>query len=202
MDLKKNSKKQKKMIPRESGTPQNPSKTKITDLPDEILESIFLKLSEKDVHRNLVLVCQRFKNIIYRPKFTPIVKIVAIPGRFDISVFEKVEKALDIYPLSKIEVVYNLIGLKMMEEWMEHCAGFFPWVSKMSLSCTTLDFRAFAKFTDYEQFETLECLDLNLEFSHALLTAKMDFRNCYPALKSLNIKAKDFEGTLVSTLIF
>ena len=65
MDLKKNSKKQKKMIPRESGTPQNPSKTKIIDLPDEILESIFLKLSEKDVHRNLVLVCQRFKNIIY-----------------------------------------------------------------------------------------------------------------------------------------
>ena len=201
MDLKKNSKKQKKMIPRESGTPQNPSKTKITDLPDEILESIFLKLSEKDVHRNLVLVCQRFKNIIYRPKFTPIVKIVAIPGRFDISVFEKVEKALDIYPLSKIEVVYNLIGLKMMEEWMEHCAGFFPWVSKMSLSCTTLDFRAFAKFTDYEQFETLECLDLNLEFSHDLLT-KIDFRNRYPALKSLNIKAKDFEPTLVSTLIF
>ena len=33
------------------------------DLPNELLESIFLKLSRQDIQRNVALVCQRFLQI-------------------------------------------------------------------------------------------------------------------------------------------
>ena len=47
----------------------------ITDLPNEVLETIFLKLSRYDVQHNVALVCSRFLNIVRRPIFVQSVKI-------------------------------------------------------------------------------------------------------------------------------
>ena len=140
----------------ENGQIQNPSKTKITDLPDEVLELIFLKLFQQDIHRNLVLVCQRFKSIIYQPKFAPIVKI---DDDFkDISVFKKVEKALKIYPNSKIEVLYNRGGTN----WGLKLAKFSPYISKLNMSCR-FDFghELLEKIRNLNNLEALERFRLN-----------------------------------------
>ena len=42
----------------------------ILDLPNEILEIIFLKVaSQHDIHQNIALVCKRFQKIVQKPKF-------------------------------------------------------------------------------------------------------------------------------------
>ena len=139
-----------------------PSETKITDLPDEVLELIFLKMSQQDIHRNMVLVCQRFKNIIYQPKFAPIVKIDNAYVS-DLSVFEKVEKAMKIYPNSKIEVLYIVRGHSGFL-WGFKLAEFSPYISKLNMSCRNNDFRGllmFQKIKNPDNFEALETFDLN-----------------------------------------
>ena len=48
---------------------------KIMDLPNELLESIFLKLSHQDIQRNVALVCQRFLQITRKPKFVKTARV-------------------------------------------------------------------------------------------------------------------------------
>ena len=141
----------------------NSSETKITDLPDEVLELIFLKMSQQDIHRNMVLVCQRFKNIIYQRKFAPIVKIDNAYVS-DISVFEKVEKAMKIYPNSKIEVLYYIRAGLCGYSWGLKLAEFSPYISKLNMSCRKDDFGGLLilqKIKNLNNLEVLERFDLN-----------------------------------------
>ena len=54
----------------------------ILDLPNEVLELIFLQLSQYEIQRNLALVCKRFLTITRHPKFVETVKIEPI-GKVD-----------------------------------------------------------------------------------------------------------------------
>ena len=53
----------------------NPKERGIMDLPDEILETIFLKLPKKDVYACLALVCRRFLRVTRGEVFAPNVKL-------------------------------------------------------------------------------------------------------------------------------
>ena len=50
----------------------------LMDLSNEVLELIFLQLSQSDIQQNLALVCRRFLNIKRHPKFVQAVEIEPI----------------------------------------------------------------------------------------------------------------------------
>ena len=91
-----------------------PKDTKILDLPNEILETIFLMLPRKDILQNVALVCQRFLEITRNPNFVQNVKIDLSPDENDITKVEKscwqrVKKVLQIYPRCEIELYHKTI---------------------------------------------------------------------------------------------
>ena len=95
---------------------QETQETGILDLPNEILEPIFLMLSQKDRQQNLALVCRRFLEITRNPNFVQDVKIKLIPSennpaRLKKSCWERVEKVLRFYPQCKIELYHEAMFL-------------------------------------------------------------------------------------------
>lgn len=81
--------------------------------PDEILETIFLKLPKKDVYARLALVCRRFLNITRCQAFTPNLKI-----KYEFpEVCRKIEQVAKIYPKGTYEV--QCTGLLLGYSWMK-----------------------------------------------------------------------------------
>ena len=180
---------------------QNPSETnskeiKITDLPDELLEVIFLKMPQKDLHQNVVLVCHRFKNIIYHPKFTPTVTIQVWPNKFECTQVETARKVLEIYPNSKFEFFYDIKNHIYqnhcnMSHWFKRIWPIKSSITKMTIQC---DFEDFTTFSLEAQFENLESLDLNIDYTFVSLfdwgpaMAGPEFKYHFPSLKSLKLR--------------
>ena len=181
---------------------QNPPETnskeiKITDLPDEVLEVIFLKMPQKDLHQNLVLVCHRFKNIIYHPKFTPTVKIEVWPSVFKSTNVRIAKKVLEIYPNSKFEFFYKIRRIQThnnMGGWIPTLRPIASSIAKMTIQCDSEDF---VLFSIIAQFENLEVLDLNIDYKSNenfwqydddIGIAGPEFENQFPSLKYLKIR--------------
>ena len=184
---------------------QNPSETnskeiKITDLPDELLEVIFLKMPQKDLHQNLVLVCHRFKNIIYHPKFAPTVTIEVWPNEFECTHVKSARKVLKIYPNSKFEFFYDIKKYMYdndMDLWFDRIWPIKSSITKMAIHC---DFEDFEIFMFRAQFENLESLDLNIDYtpvaiweipgipSPVITGNGPGFENYFPTLKSLKLR--------------
>ena len=174
--------------PTQNPSEMNSEKTKMTDLPEEVLEIIFLNLSQQDLHQNLVLVCQTFRNIIRHPKFAPIVKIEIISGKWDIGCIEKAEKALKIYPNAKIDISYNVTEYRYvnsMAYWMKNLRKIQSSISKMSIQCSLKDIELFSSLA---QLENLESLDLNIDYRFYQDWIEFENMNFFPSLKFLKIR--------------
>ena len=177
--------------------------TGILDLPNEILEPIFLMLSQKDRQQNLALVCRRFLEITRNPNFVQDVKIKLIPSennpaRLKKSCWERVEKVLRIYPQCKIELYHEAMFLfnEKVEiigySWMSNFSPFAASITKMTLNVTH---RVLRNFSDFIVLENLEYLDItikprNVDAVDAGVTfvpqdLKAEFWNNFPKLKSL-----------------
>ena len=93
----------------------NSPKPGIMDLPDEVLETIFLILPQHDTHQGVAFVCKRFLNITRRPNFVQIAKIELVAARKDRILFwpclMKIEKVKKVYPDCKIELACGEIVL-------------------------------------------------------------------------------------------
>ena len=188
----------------------SPQETGILDLPNEVLETIFLMLSQEDSQQNVALVCRRFLEITRSQNFVQDLKIELAPDETDDryidqsevkkSCWERVEKVLKIYPQCKIElhfetmssndplwsyVVYDLIGYS----WMSNFSPFATSITKMTLSVIHYDLK---DFSDFIVLENLEYLDLTI-LPHFMIREpfkpqdlKAEFWKKFPKLKSLN----------------
>ena len=175
--------------------------TGILDLPNEILEPIFLMLSQKDRQQNLALVCRRFLEITRNPNFVQDVKIKLIPSgennpaRLKKSCWERVEKVLRIYPQCKIELYHEAMFLFneiIGYSWMINFSPFAASITKMTLNVTH---RVLRNFSDFIVLKNLEYLDItikprNVDAVDAGVTfvpqdLKAEFWNNFPKLKSL-----------------
>ena len=185
----------------------------ILDLPNEVLEIIFLKLPQYDVQHNLALVCRRFLTITRQPIFVQIVKIEgdAVFDEDDEETFsevalEKIEKVKNIYPNCNIELTCKLeyedgvdyLDFRKHDKYVLH----YAWLKQLqpydsSITKLTLGLR----FNDADDFsylffmENLESLDLDTSFSDQVYSTssiqdvKAEFWDNFPNLKSLNIKS-------------
>ena len=185
-----------------------PHETGILDLPNEVLETIFLMLSQEDSQQNVALVCRRFLEITRSQNFVQDLKIELVPyesddqyidqSRVKKSCWERVEKVLKIYPQCKIElhfetmssndpscyVVYDLIGYS----WMGDFTPFAASITKLTLSVIHDDLDDFSNFI---VLENLEYLDLTvvphfMERPFKPQDLKAEFWKKLPKLKSLN----------------
>ena len=195
--------------------------TGILDLPNEILEPIFLMLSQKDRQQNLALVCRRFLEITRNPNFVQDVKIKLIPSgennpaRLKKSCWERVEKVLRIYPQCKVELYHEAMFLFneiIGYSWMINFSPFAASITKMTLNITH---RVLRNFSDFIVLKNLEYLDItikprNVDAVDAGVTfvpqdLKAEFWNKFPKLKSLKfsmnrneIKEDDFDKFTIS----
>ena len=187
-----------------------PREVKILDLPNEVLETIFLMLPLKDILRNVAMVCQRFLEITRNQNFVQNVKIDLSPDEYDITKVEKscwqrVKKVLQIYPKCEIELYHITKGLNGIAindivgySWMSCFSSFASSITKMTLDVTheNLD-----NFSDFIVLENLECLDLTisapedpLEEGEELVgpgDLGAEFWNNFPKLKFLTFKSWD-----------
>ena len=198
----------------------------IMDLPNEILEIIFLKLSRYDVQHNVALVCSRFLNIIRQPVFVQNVEIEPMPIKvqhwlwptydFPNSCLKKMEKIKKFYPNCNFELECALYEPLQLEtdhdgEELRHTLLIgFSWMKKFlpyASSLTKLTLAVNAKFEDYSDFillQNLEYLDLDVSMEASaggdIHKLEAEFWSNFPILKSLKIKTKFDYETCVSKL--
>ena len=199
----------------------------IMDLPNEVLEIIFLKLSPYDVQHNVALVCSRFLNIIRRPVFVQSVEIEPKPIKvqhwlwptydFPNSCLKKMEKIKKFYPNCNFELVCTLyeplfqIDAEREAEEIRHTLLIgYSWMKKFlpyASSLTKLTLAVNAKFEDYSDFillQNLEYLDLDVSMEASaggdIHKLGAEFWSNFPILKSLKIKTKFDYETCVSKL--
>ena len=94
----------------------------IMDLPDEVLETIFLMLPQHDAQQGVALACKRFLNITRRPNFVQTVEVEPfvelkpywkLPQcNFPESCLKKIEKVKKVYPNCKIELACDELILE------------------------------------------------------------------------------------------
>ena len=85
----------------------------ILDLPNEILEIIFLKVaSQHDIHQNIALVCKRFQKIVQKPKFYHFARFDFITSDENPKIsFEEIQNALKPYPnLTSLSIEVDFTG--------------------------------------------------------------------------------------------
>ena len=85
----------------------------ILDLPNEILEIIFLKVaSQHDIHQNIALVCKRFQKIVQKPKFYHFARFDFITSDENPKIsFEEIQNALKPYPnLTSMSIEVDFTG--------------------------------------------------------------------------------------------
>ena len=187
---------------------------KILDLPNEILETIFLELSQYDVQHNLALVCRRFLTITRQPIFVQIVKIEgdAVSAnhekKFSEIAMKKIEQVKDIYPDCNIELTCKLDHEDGVDyfvyndpknhkyvldyAWLKQLQPYDSSITKLTLG---LKFDNTEDFSNLFFMENLESLDLDVSYSDQVYSTasiqdvKAEFWDNFPNLKSLNIKS-------------
>ena len=178
----------------------------ILDLPNEVLEPIFLMLSQHDIQQNVALVCRRFLEITRKPNFLETVKIRLIPKENDNrdlakSCIEKIEKVLKIYPGCKLELFqaeeHKIVGYSWMKK-------FLPFASSIIELRVESIFEDVEEFAHFILFENLKCLDLDVSSTDfvggdndSIQDVGAEFWNNFPSLKSLRIFS-DYESFCVS----
>ena len=197
----------------------------IMDLPNEVLETIFLKLSRYDVQHNVALVCKRFLNITRQPVFGQSVEIEPMPIKvqhwlwptydFPNSCLKKMKKVKKVYPNCNFELecalyepLFQLDTDGDPEEIRHTLLIGFSWMKKFlpyASSLTKLKLAVKAKFEDYSDFiflQNLECLDLDVSMEASaggdIHKLGAEFWSNFPILKSLRIKTKFDSGICVS----
>ena len=199
----------------------NPQERRMMDLPDEILTEIFLNVSQQDIHRNLALVCRRFKDITRSPIFAPNVKIepvfkdipyLRIPIiEFPDCAVRKMEHMRKIYPKCTFEIRFTAYEPKCQCEHCDQCVEeeHFPplligyaWMKEFlpfANSIIKLDLRVeqndIKDFDDFIRLENLELLDLDSVKYIEDLDAT--FWDNFPNLKVLKIYSQ-YDGKCVS----
>ena len=159
----------------------------LMDLSNEILELIFLQLSQYDTQRNLALVCRRFLNITRHPKYVQTVQIEPIGKMknwdqfncfpeydFPGSCLKMINKVKTFFPDCNIEFKCLLdkhdnfgkarktTRTKVQLErytWMEKFRPHAKSITKLTLKATHNSISAFSNFI---LFKNLESLDLDL----------------------------------------
>ena len=184
--------------------PRDPkAKTGILNLPNELLEKIFLMIRRGDVQHNLALVCHRFLSITRRPKFVKNVRFELIPKEdddwceeLDNSCLEKIEKVLKFYPRCKIDLFakdtdwdeegeneidgYGIYGYS----WMKRLVPFAASIRKLDLPVEPS--MSIKHFSDVISFENLEVLEIGLGVNKANRFHEVEnFWSKFPNLKSL-----------------
>ena len=178
---------------------------KIVDLPNEILEMIFLKLSRYDILHNLALVCRRFLNITRRSIFVPCIAIgdsFIGPGiNFPECYLEKIEKVKKVYP--KCNILLNCL-LESGEQgyilpgysWMKRFQPYDSSITKMSLRLEhNWQRQDTSDFLDFLFLENLECLYLDVSLtdwhrgSLSIQDVEAGFWNNFPHLKRIEIRS-------------
>ena len=188
----------------------------ILDLPNEVLETIFLKLSQYDVQHNVALVCSRFLNIVRQPVFVQSVEIEPMQLQqqhwrwptydFPNSCVRKMRKIKKIYPNCNFVFkcdLYDSKRLKFDHYYHEDRATLligFSWMKKFlpyASSITKLTLAVDSEFDDYSDFiflQNLECLDLDISMAYSsgdcIHSLEAEFWGNFPILKSLRIKTK------------
>ena len=157
----------------------------LMDLSNEVLEMIFLQLSQSDIQLNLALVCRRFLNITRHPKFVQTVEIEPIGKTknwdqfkcfpeydFPGSCLKKIRKVKKIYPNCKIELkclldandnfgdnkrksIQTRIELKRYT-WMKKFRPYAKSITKLTLMATHLFNRNLSHFLYFENLESLD----------------------------------------------
>ena len=205
---------------RKKMSPPSPQETGILDLPNELLETIFMKLSQEDIQQNVALVCRRFLEITRNPNFVQNLKIELSPDKDDFrrlkrSCRERAHKVLKIYPQCQIELHHQTSGPYrgghpineiVGYSWMGYLYPFASSITKMTLNVT---YEYLSDFLDFILLESLEYLDLTIsapepegddEFE---LVAPQDlgaeFWNNFPKLKFLSIRNRDARKDHVSS---
>ena len=193
---------------RKKMSPPSPQETGILDLPNELLETIFMKLSQEDIQQNVALVCRRFLEITRNPNFVQNLKIELSPDKDDFrrlkrSCRERAHKVLKIYPQCQIELHHQTSGPYrgghpineiVGYSWMGYLYPFASSITKMTLNVT---YEYLSDFLDFIVLENLEYLDLT--FSAPApdydLVAPQDlgaeFWNNFPKLKFLRFRNLD-----------
>ena len=182
----------------------NSQEPEIMDLPDEVLEMIFLKLSRYDIQHNLALVCRRFLNITRRHVFVPSVVIgdsfIDSEMNFPECYLEKIEKVKKVYPNCSIELrcaffkpwPYDKprIGYSWMKEFLPYDSS----ITKLTTWRLEHNWQNTSDFLDFIFLENLESLDLDVSLtdhqfkSKSIQDVEADFWKNFPKLKSLRIK--------------
>ena len=205
---------------RKKMSPPSPQETGILDLPNELLETIFMKLSQEDIQQNVALVCRRFLEITRNPKFVQNLKIKLSPDENDCrqlqkSCLERAQKVLKIYPQCQIELYHqtygadcsgNLINEIIGYSWMGCFSPFASSITKMTLEVTH---EYVSDFSDFIALENLEYLDLEISVPDAVDGVEFElvgpndlgaeFWNNFPKLKFLSFRNWDAQMDHVSS---
>ena len=116
------------------------TKKTFLDIPDEILEKIFLQLSTHDVQQNLAKVCKRFLKV---SRFSTMVSKISltIENTADEEEMEKAKTAVRLFPASSLELTYQQDYFERVIEGRNEFRfeNFEPFVS--SLTKLTLESR-------------------------------------------------------------
>ena len=199
----------------------------ILDLPNEVLEIIFLKLSQYDILLNLAPVCKRFLTITRQPIFLQTVEIEgnAVFDEDDKEPFsevalKKIEQVKNIYPNCNIELKCKLeheVGVEYSDirrhhkdvlnySWVKRLQPYDSSITKLTLG---LRFNNDDDFSNLFFMENLESLDLDTSFSdqvystRSIQDVKAEFWDNFPNLKSLKINSSYFSNCVsILKLIF
>ena len=199
--------KRMKMAPQERG---------ILDLPNEVLEPIFLMLSRHDIQQNVALVCRRFLEITRKPNFLETVKIELIPNENDdrdlaMSCIEKMEKVLKIYPHCKLELFQAHEQMRGTGHAKNDIVG-YSWMKKfLPFASSIMELRVESIHEDVEDFsefillENLNCLELDVSYTDihggdSIQDVEAEFWSNFPYLKSLRIDSS-YDQNCVSSLL-
>ena len=189
----------------------------ILDLPNEVLETIFLKLSQYEVQQNVALVCSRFLDITRRPVFVQNVLIYPMQiekphwrlPTFDFPncCVKKMEKIKKFYPNCNFELTCPMYAPQNIhydqdepKEYRETVLIGFSWMKTLlphASSISKLTLAVDSEFDDYSDFiflQNLECLDLDISMAYSsgdcIHSLEAEFWGNFPILKSLRIKTK------------
>ena len=196
-----------------------PHETGILDIPNEVLQTIFMMLSQKDSQQNVALVCRRFLQITRSPNFVQNMKIQLNGDQrfgygYDLeqSCWQRVKKVLKIYPQCKIELYHSnpagfirLVNIIQGFSWMNNFRPFAISITKMTLRVAH---NYLKDFSDIIMLQNLEYPDMTIQHSGEPFVPqdlKAEFWNKFPKLKSLKfsmnrneIKEDDFDKFTIS----
>lgn len=199
----------------QKGIKMNSQKPEIMDLPDEVLEMTFLKLSRYDIQHNLALVCRRFLNITRRRIFVPSVEIgkpfIESGMNFPECYLEKIEKVKKVYP--NCNILLNCL-LKDESEgdilpgysWMKKFLPYDSSITKLTLRLEH-NWQDTSDFLDFIFLENLESLDLDVSLtdyrigSKSIQDVEAEFWKKFPNLKSLRVKTRLYNENPIAEFI-